>query len=75
VFVCFSALVNFLIGPGSDPACVLSVDLKPVVDGAASSVFGRLHIRRLVADLDVPLLAVLRDSSRRIRHAQSGYLY
>ena len=61
-----SALVTLLIGAGflSQPSAPYRVEREPVADGAELiTVFGRLHDPAPGAqDLDVPLLAVLRDS-------------
>ena len=61
-----SALVTLLIGAGflSQPSPSYRVEREPVADGAELiTVFGRLHDPASSAqDLDVPLLAVLRDS-------------
>ena len=61
-----SALVTLLIGAGflSQPPPSYRVESEPVADGAELvTVFGRLHNPASGSqDLDVPLLAVLRDS-------------
>jgi hypothetical protein len=61
-----SALVTLLIGAGflGQPSPSYRVERAPVADGAELvTVFGRLHDPTSgVQDLDVPLLAVLRDS-------------
>jgi hypothetical protein len=66
-----AVLVTFLIGAGflSRPSPSYRVEREPVADGAELiTVFGRLHTTASsgqdlgAQDLDVPLLAVLRDS-------------
>jgi hypothetical protein len=61
-----SALVTLLIGAGflSQPPRSYRLELEPAADGAELiTVFGRLHDpASSTQDLDVPLLAVLRDS-------------
>jgi hypothetical protein len=61
-----SALVTLLVGAGflSQPSPSFRVERQPVADGAELiTVFGRLHDPASgVQDLEVPMLAVLRDS-------------